>query len=195
MASGMSDPPVQKKDDQSVVILTTPRLILRTTTESDIPLMQERIFGDKEVMRHAFAGVPMARDEAEGFMRKFFTFRPDLTGIAILTEKHGSKVIGFAGLFPCDALGCDDFEIGFVLVREAWGKGIATEIGEAQLAFGFGQLNCPRLLGLVHPQNAASIHALEKLGMRYVSEVSGSRRAARSVYIIQADEWRQRRRG
>ena len=174
------------------VILTTPRLILRATTEQDIPVMQERIFGDSDVMRHVFHGMPMPMEKTEQFMRAHFTFGESLTGIAVLTEKPTGDVIGFAGLFPCDALATDDFEIGFVLARHAWGRGIATEIGAAQLAFGFEQLDCPRLLGLVDPPNRPSINALEKLGMRYLKDVAEPKRANRSVYIIEAREWRDR---
>lgn len=127
--------------NEPVVILTTPRLILRATMDSDIPLLQQRIFSDGDVMRYAFAGVTMSDDRSESFIRRFFTFGESLTGIAVLLEKP-DKLIGFAGLFACDALGADDLEIGFVLARQAWGRGIATEIGEAQLAFGFDQLKC-----------------------------------------------------
>ena len=73
------------------------------------------------------------------------------------------------------------------------GQGIATEIGKAQLVFGFEQLGCERLLGLVNPQNTPSIHALEKLGMRYVRTIADAKRGPRSVYVIEAGEWRQRR--
>jgi ribosomal-protein-alanine N-acetyltransferase len=180
-------------DDQPIIILSTSRLVLRTMTEDDMPILQERIFGDSDVMRYAFAGEPMAKDRSESFMRRFFTFGDSLTGIATLTEKPANEVIGFAGLLPCDALGAEDFEIGFVLARQAWGRGIATEIGAAQLAFGFDQLCCQRLLGLVDSRNAQSVHALKKLGMRYLKEVSDPKRADRSVYLIEAREWRQRR--
>ena len=175
------------------VILTTPRLVLRTTLERDIPVLQRRIFRDADVMRYAFAGVPLSDAHSDGFIRRFFTFGDSLTGIAVLTQKPDADAIGFAGLFTCDALGADDFEIGFVLAREVWGQGIATEIGAAQLAFGFDRLNCRRLLGLVDRRNAASIHALTKLGMRYVKDVIDPKRAPRSVYIIDAATWRARR--
>jgi ribosomal-protein-alanine N-acetyltransferase len=174
------------------VILTTPRLVLRTATELDIPIMRERVLGDSEVMRYVFQGGPMSEERAEYIMRKHFTFGDSLTGIAVLTEKPAGEIIGFAGLFPCGALEADDLEIGFVLARHAWGRGIATEIGEAQLAFGFEQLNRARLLGLVDPRNGASIHALTKLGLRYVKDVAEPRRANRSVYCIEAQEWRNR---
>jgi RimJ/RimL family protein N-acetyltransferase len=177
---------------EPVVILTTPRLILRTTTENDIPILQDRIFGDGDVMRYAFAGLPMQKDRAEAFMRRFFTFGDSLTGMATLTDKPTGEVIGFAGLSSCNALGADDFEIGFLLARPFWGRGLATEIGEAQLAFGFDRLNCGRLLGLVDPRNAPSIHALKKLGMHYVMNVADPQRATRSVYVIEAAEWPKR---
>jgi ribosomal-protein-alanine N-acetyltransferase len=178
---------------ETVAILTTPRLILRAAIENDIPTLQERVFGDSDVMRYAFAGVPMAKAEAENFMRAHFTFGDSLTGMATLTERPAGDVIGFAGLLPCGALGADDFEIGFVLARHAWGRGIATEIGEAQLAFGFDRLGCDRLLGLAEPRNAPSIRALGKLGMHYLKDIAEPRRANRSLYIIEAGEWRRRR--
>jgi [ribosomal protein S5]-alanine N-acetyltransferase len=189
----MNQKPGSASEQQLLVILTTPRLILRATLEADISTLQSLIFGDSDVMRFAFSGAPMARDAAEDFMRRFFTFGGSLTGMAVLTEKRTGEVIGFAGLSPCDALGADDFEIGFVLARRAWGKGVATEIGEAQLAFGFEQLKCGRLLGLVDPRNAPSIHALEKLGMRYLKTTADPKRGSRSVYVIEAGEWQRRR--
>ena len=172
-----------------IVILATPRLILRTATEQDIPVMHERVLGDGEVMRYVFHG-PMTAERAEEVMRKHFTFGDGVTGIAVLTEKASGELIGFAGLFPCTALDAEDLEIGFVLARRAWGKGIATEIGAAQLAFGFEQLNCRRLLALADPQNRPSIHAIEKIGMRYLKDVQEPKRANRSVFGIEIDQWR-----
>ena len=189
----MDQKPASVSEKQPLVILTTPRLILRATVEEDISVLQNLIFGDKDVMRFAFSGAPMAGDAAEDFIRRFFTFGGSLTGMAVLTERPTGEVIGFAGLSPCGALGADDFEIGFVLARRAWGRGVATEIGEAQLVFGFGQLKCGRLLGLVDPRNAPSIHALEKLGMRHLETIADPKRGSRLVYVIEAAEWRRRR--
>lgn len=179
---------------QPLVIIETPRLVLRAASDSDIPLMHALIFGDPEVMRHVFHGHVMTQERVESFMREHFTFGGRRTGIAILTEKADGNVIGFAGLFPCTALDADDFEIGFVMARRAWGKGYASEIGAAQLAMGFDEIGRARLLGLVHPDNKASIHALTKLGLRYHSDVTSPTRPPRSVYVISAREWRNRER-
>jgi len=190
----MDDESAPAPKEQPIVILTTPRLILRTAIERDIPIMRERVLGDPDVMRYVFQGGAMTQERAEEMMRKHFTFGDSLTGIAILTEKPADDIIGFAGLFPCKALGAADLEIGFVLARQAWGRGIATEIGEAQLTFGFEQLNCTRLLGLVDPRNRPSIHALQKLGLRYLKDVTEPRRANRSVFCIEIGQWRARAR-
>jgi [ribosomal protein S5]-alanine N-acetyltransferase len=192
----MSDTPVPVPRKQPVVILTTARLILRTATEQDIPVMHARVLGDREVMRYVFQGEPMTLERAERVMRKFFTFDgvTGVTGISVLADRPTGEIIGFAGLVPCEVLGVADLEIGFVLTRHAWGRGIATEIGEAQLAFGFEQLNCRRLLGLVDPRNGPSIHVLQKLGLHYLKDVTEPLRANRSVFCIEAEAWRVKRR-
>ena len=190
----MNDKSAPAPEKQPVVILTTPRLILRAATEQDIPVMHARVLGNREVMQYVFQGGPMTVERAEQVMRKFFTFGDSVTGIAVLADRPAGEIIGFAGLFPCEALGVEDLEIGFVLARHAWGRGIATEIGEAQLAFGFEQLNCRRLLGLVDPRNGPSIHALQKLGLQYLKDITEPARASRSVFCIEADAWRARAR-
>src|SRR6266487_1804691 len=101
----MNQKPAPVSEKQPLVILTTPRLILRAAVEEDISILQNRIFGDSDVMRFAFSGTPMAGDAAEDFIRRFFTFGSSLTGFAVLTEKPAGEVIGFSGLAPCGALG------------------------------------------------------------------------------------------
>jgi RimJ/RimL family protein N-acetyltransferase len=137
----MDQKPALVSEQQPLVILTTQRLILRAAVEADISILQDLVFGDGEVMRFAFSGTPMVGPAAEDFIRRFFTFGSSLTGFAVLTEKPAGEIIGFAGLAPCGALGAADFEIGFVLARRAWGRGIATEIGEAQLVLGLSNSN------------------------------------------------------
>jgi RimJ/RimL family protein N-acetyltransferase len=167
-------------------------MVLRVVWEADIPRLHQKIFSVSEVMDWVFAGAVLSRAEAESFIRANFNFKPAPTGLCTLTDKASGEVIGFAGLNPCLALSNDDLEIGFVLAREAWGRGLATEIGRAQLAYGFRQLGRARLLALASGQNVASISTLEKLGMRYHSDVTPAGRSLRQVYCLGADEWRQR---
>jgi [ribosomal protein S5]-alanine N-acetyltransferase len=174
------------------VVLTTPRMVLRAIGEADIPRLHQKIFSIPEVMKWVFAGTVLSLAESESFIRANFNFKAAPTGLCALADRTSHAVIGFAGLNPCRVLSGDDLEIGFVLAREAWGRGLATEIGQAQLAFGFQRLGRRRLLALASAENAASIRTLEKLGMHYHSDVTPSGRSPRRVYGIGVDEWRHR---
>jgi RimJ/RimL family protein N-acetyltransferase len=103
----------------------------------------------------------------------------------VLEERATVEIIGFAGLIACDALGVHDYEIGFVLARTAWRKGYATEIGHAQLRYGFETVGCARLLAQVSPDNARSITALERVGMRHHAIVETRGRGLRRVYVAE----------
>jgi RimJ/RimL family protein N-acetyltransferase len=54
----------------------------------------------------------------------------------------------------------------------------------AQITFGFKNFDVPRLLGLAHPQNVASLRALEKIGMKLSKTIHTDERGPRCLYII-----------
>lgn len=162
-------------------IITTPRLLLRSTSQSDFDQLFTLIFSDGEVMKH-LAGSPLARQQAAKFFNDAFDH--DGTGLkpGLLVELQTEKLLGYAGLMPCSALGENDYELGFVLGREAWGKGYAKEIGIAQLAYGFRTTDRNRLLAQVRPANTASVTALKKLGMNFVKEYERPERGTWHVF-------------
>ena len=57
-------------------------------------------------------------------------------------------------------------EIGFILAREFWGRGLATEAVRRALAFAFGEMDLHRVEADVDPANEASLILLERLGFR-----------------------------
>ena len=57
-------------------------------------------------------------------------------------------------------------EIGFLLSRAHWGRGLAAEALRAALAFAFGPMNLHRVEADVDPENAASLALLARLGFR-----------------------------
>ena len=56
-------------------------------------------------------------------------------------------------------------EIGYVLAREAWGLGYATEATRRLLAFGFDELGLHKISANCDPENRASVAVLMKNGM------------------------------
>jgi RimJ/RimL family protein N-acetyltransferase len=59
-----------------------------------------------------------------------------------------------------------DLEIGYRLMRVAWGRGLATEGSRTLVARALGTLHAPRVTAVALEENAASIRVIEKLGMR-----------------------------
>lgn len=79
--------------------------------------------------------------------------------------KATNEVIGWAGLQHLD--GTPEIEVGYAFAQAHWRKGYATETAAAWLRYGFEQLGLPRIVAVVIPENRASRHVLEKLGMSY----------------------------
>jgi ribosomal-protein-alanine N-acetyltransferase len=76
------------------------------------------------------------------------------------------EVIGSAEVH-LDSLRHHRGEIGYILRRDMWGQGLATEIAALLLHFGFEDLRLHRLWASCDPANSASIRVLEKIGMHY----------------------------
>lgn len=165
----------------SATLLVTPRLELCYPEPEDFSTLSA-VLTDPDVMKMAFGGQAMTQEGAHAFFASALDWHRNGRNPGVLREKASGRVIGLAGLKACTALGGQDYELGFVLARECWGKGYATEIGRAQLAYGFAALGCTRMLGLVAPDNAASRHALMKIGLAYHSTIMTTERGAREVF-------------
>jgi ribosomal-protein-alanine N-acetyltransferase len=61
----------------------------------------------------------------------------------------------------------DETDLGFRLLPEYWGKGIATEASKEILKYGFEQLGLKRIIGIAMPENIASNKVLTKLGLDF----------------------------
>ena len=55
--------------------------------------------------------------------------------------------------------------IGWMLIKSAWGRGLATEIAKALIEYCFEELQVHRVFALCHPDNTASWKVMEKCGM------------------------------
>lgn len=65
------------------------------------------------------------------------------------------------------ARGRTDFELGYRLAREYWGQGFATECGRAWVEAAFTSFGLERVVAFAHPENAASIRVMTKVGMMF----------------------------
>ncbi len=95
----------------------------------------------------------MTRYQADGFGR-----------CAIVLRATG-QLVGDCGLIRTTVEGVDEVELGWIVRKADWGRGIATEAGEAWRGHAFSELGLRRIVSMISEQNVASRRVAEKLGM------------------------------
>lgn len=56
-------------------------------------------------------------------------------------------------------------EIGYIVNPDYWGKGLATDVANLLIDFGFSELKLHRIYATCDPRNIGSSKVLEKVGM------------------------------
>ena len=59
-----------------------------------------------------------------------------------------------------------EVEAAYLVRRDRWGRGYATEALQAVLSIGHGELAIDRIVALAYPDNDPSRRVMEKAGMR-----------------------------
>jgi RimJ/RimL family protein N-acetyltransferase len=111
------------------------------------------------------------------------------------------ELLGFCGLKRANAPGCPfagEFEAGWRMREEAWGRGYAREAATATLQAGFERFGAEVIYALTVIQNTASWGLMTRLGMRRREDLDfpDDRYSAELretiVYAITRDEWASR---
>jgi RimJ/RimL family protein N-acetyltransferase len=142
-----------------VPILTTERLTLRGWREDDLAAYAA-MTADPEVMR--FMGGPVAEDDTWRQIA-LFTGHWELRGHGFWVVERDGTMIGRVGLWRPH--GWPGLEVGWLLAREAWGNGYATEAARASVEHAWRTTDVPRLISLIAPENHASARVAQRLGM------------------------------
>jgi len=154
------------------VVLETSRLTLRSAEPGDLDAMQA-LYGDEETMRWIGAGdgVRTREQTARGIRRMMEHQESHGYSIWVVAERSSGEVIGNCGLVLVEWEG-PDVELAYMIRRDRWGEGIATEAATASLEHGLGPLAMQRVIGLAYPENIASHRVMEKAGMTRVGMVT-----------------------
>lgn len=145
------------------VELATARLQLRKPTVQDAPAIFARYAGDVEVTRLlSWPRHESVRDSLAFVQWSDQVWSAQSVGPYLILDRAG-VVVGSTGL---DIDTPELVTTGYVLARDSWGLGYATEAAVAmvQLAarLGFG-----RLYAVCHPENRASARVLHKAGFEF----------------------------
>jgi RimJ/RimL family protein N-acetyltransferase len=181
--------------------LTTERLRLRRVRMADLDEVAA-IRGDPAVCRYLGSGVPPTRERIERGLanvcrlwaeRGFGSFLAERGAERDPASADGPEVVGVCLLMPIARTGTDpanldqrgpEIEIGYWLPERAWGRGYATEMARAVLAWatGDGGPGLDRVIAVTHPDNTASKRVLEKIGMRACGETERYYGSVTSLY-------------
>ena len=164
------------------IVCETKRLKMVTTLEKDITFLYPKIFADEVVAEFTF-GEPISLEEGKAFMKKKFN-DDGILGFSPIMEKSTQELIGYGGILKFKHHNKpNQYEFGYVLAREVWGLGYATEIALAQIETIKEQFPNADIMATVHPDNGASKRVLEKVGMELLeASVLLGKRGLRDVY-------------
>jgi ribosomal-protein-alanine N-acetyltransferase len=144
-------------------ILETSRLRLRTIEESDAPIYY-RFFSDQETMRF-YPSTRTLKETQEFVRRQKERYAQDGYGPWAIILKSDNSLIGYCGLIHQIVDSADEMEIGYLVSREYWRRGYASEAAIACRDYAFQELKSKRLISLIDPANMASIGVARNVGM------------------------------
>jgi RimJ/RimL family protein N-acetyltransferase len=147
-----------------VALPATPRLSFRELTLADLDFVASML-ADSEVMR--YYPKCYSRAEAEEWIARQMTrYREHGRGLWLVSERATGAPVGQVGLLIQQVNGLPESEVGYLIHRPYWRRGLATEAASATRDWAFEALARRRVVSLIRPENIPSRGVAEKLGMR-----------------------------
>lgn len=137
-----------------VTTLRTERLVLRRARPGDLDGLFT-VLSDPETMRYWSTPPHASRDTTREWLAQMLA-SPEEESEDFVVE-HRGEVVGKVGFYRLP-------EIGFVLRRDLWGRGLMTEAASAAIAHVWATRDIDEMRADADPRNAASRALLTKLG-------------------------------
>lgn len=165
----------------------TERLSVRHFRMSDLEDFAA-LCADPRVMRYVGDGTTLPREMVAKWIDVCQQKYADRGyGTSAVFEKDSGRFIGYCGVVR--APGNDFDELIYVYHVDAWGKGYATEAGRAMLDYVFHNSTLDQIYATIHPENAASIHVVEKLGLCFDRQIVDEDGGPVAFYLLSRSEW------
>ncbi|MAT41820.1 MAG: hypothetical protein CL609_05725 [Anaerolineaceae bacterium] len=145
--------------------ITTPRLLIREFHLNDLDTFLS--YEKQKEMRQFEKGI-VDREAALEYLNRAVQDScntPRTYYKLAITVPPEDKVIGRISLASQNPE-IREWEIGWTVRVEDWGKGYASEAAYQMLEFAFIQLNAHRVVAFCHAKNTASINVMKKIGMK-----------------------------
>ncbi len=149
-----------------MVRIETRRTFMRDILGNDAEFLL-RMMGDPEVMRF-YPRQADAREVRDFIDRMRAAYRDDGCGLWLVVDRESGEPLGRVGLLRQHVNGAGEFEIGYMIHRPFWRRGLATETALAVRDYAFTERKLPRVVSLIRPENAPSQGVARQLGMEIV---------------------------
>ena len=147
--------------------LLTPHLKIRSAAQSDMATWSA-LYEDEEARRHLNG--PLNRSPEKWWEGQRENLGKVSEALSIVLPESG-EIVGVCGLieWPFDS----EWEVWLMLWPKFWRRSYGSQIIKTLVNVAFKELKAARVLGVVDPENCASIRMIEKLGFKYDRPYSG----------------------
>jgi RimJ/RimL family protein N-acetyltransferase len=187
------------QDFAMATIFETQRLIVRDWIPDEDASAAFEIYSDPEVTRFLGNGETQQSVETQcqslQRLRDRYAQFNNGTGYWAIVDKERGKIVGSVTVKQLpdnEGQPTSDYEVGWHLRQESWGKGYATEAGHAAVEYAFSVLKLPVLYAVVKPANQASIRVTQRLGMTPIGRTNKYYGAELELFKLDAQQWRDR---
>ncbi len=169
--------------------LRTARLLLRPFESIDVDDVWAYA-SDPEVARYRPLPEPYTRNHAAEFVDR--QMRTDWSTNSEFAVVYGRRVIGGISLHLNPEH--ETAELGYMLGKRWWGRGLATEAARAVVDWGFQRFKLHKVYARAHVDNKPSWRVMEKLGMTREGVLRGHWKMRDEhvdlvYYAVFHDEW------
>lgn len=159
------DNPANLKD----LPLTTQRLTIRAAELTDAEFFLELMTSKGWLDNIGDRGIYTLADAQAHIQNNVFrSYQDNGFGMYVICNASG-KAIGSAGFINRPTL--EHIDIGYALLAEATGQGLAIEACRRVYEYGVKQLNIAPIVAIVSPSNERSANVLLKLGFRRLEDI------------------------
>jgi RimJ/RimL family protein N-acetyltransferase len=167
--------------------LRTARLLLARLRPNDHDELY-RMASDPRVAA-TLGGVLSDVEAAERTRRHLAHWDEHGFGWWVARDPAGGQFVGRGGLRYYTLDGRIEVEVGYGLLPEFWGRGLAAELAGASVWAGFRVLGRPDLITFTLPTNSRSRRVMEKVGFRYERDIVHAD-LPHVLYRLTATAWR-----
>lgn len=167
------------------MIITTSRLLLRPVTHSDF-VATHQLLSDPEVMRFSLNG-PYSEQKTTDFISHCVEqTEKELPSLLAVIDRTTGLLIGYCGFYMQKINGIEEVELGYRLLKQHWGKGLASEAASAMKNHAFDNMGLTRLISIIEDENVGSIRVAEKVGLTLEKKMLYAGKIHVCIYAINA---------